>query len=59
MSEYPVDSPLVMALADFTDKDFEENYAPHLQRRQDWVILTPPCPTAPRNKLSLSNMVAR
>jgi ribonuclease HI len=44
MSEYPVDSPLVMALADFTDKDFEENYAPHLQRRQDWVILTPPLP---------------
>ncbi len=40
----PVDSPLVMALADFTDKDFEENYAPHLQRRQDWVILTPPLP---------------
>jgi hypothetical protein len=25
MSELPVDSPLVMALADFTDKDFEEN----------------------------------
>ena len=59
MSESPVDSPLVMALADFTDKDFEENYAPHLQRRQDWVILTPPLPTAPRNKLSLSNMAAR
>ncbi len=58
-SELPVDSPLVMALADFTDKDFEENYAPHLQRRQDWVILTPPCPTVPREKLSLSNMATR
>jgi hypothetical protein len=44
ISGFPVDSPLVMALADFNDNDFKENYAPHLQRRQDWVILTPPLP---------------
>jgi hypothetical protein len=29
----------VMALADFTIKDFEEIYVPCLQRRQDWVTL--------------------
>jgi len=53
ISEFPVDSPLVMALADFTDKDFEENYAPHLQRRQDWVILTPPLPHGTKRKAFL------
>ena len=40
----PVDKPLVMALAHFTDKDFEEVYAPYLLQLQDWVILTPPLP---------------
>jgi ribonuclease HI len=44
ISGSPADSPLVMALADFTDNDFEEIYAPCLQRKQDWVILTPPLP---------------
>ena len=47
------DSPLVMALADFTDRDFEENYAPYLQRRQDWVILTPPLPNGAKKKAFL------
>jgi hypothetical protein len=42
-----------MALADFTDSDFEENYAPHLQRRQDWVILTPPLPDGAKKKAFL------
>ena len=32
ISGFPVDSPLVMALADFTDNDFKENYAPLLQQ---------------------------
>ncbi len=36
------DDPLVMALADFTDREFDEVYAPPLRIRQDWVILTPP-----------------
>jgi ribonuclease HI len=53
ISGFPVDSPLVMALADFTDNDFEENYAPHLQRRQDWVILTPPLPNGAKKKAFL------
>jgi hypothetical protein len=42
-----------MALADFTDNDFEENFAPHLQRRQDWVILTPPLPHGTKKKAFL------
>ena len=45
-----------MALADFTDKDFEEIYAPCLQRRQDWVILailTPPLPNGAKEKAFL------
>jgi hypothetical protein len=53
ISGFPVDSPLVMALADFTDNDFKENYAPHLQRRQDWVILTPPLPNGAKKKALL------
>jgi hypothetical protein len=53
ISGFPVDSPLVIALADFTDNDFEENYAPHLQRRQDWVILTPPLPNGAKKKAFL------
>jgi len=48
-----VDSPLVMALADFTDNDFREHYAPHLQRRQDWVILPPPLPNGTKKKVFL------
>jgi ribonuclease HI len=36
------DNPLVMSLADFTENDFVEKYAPHLQHCQNWVILTPP-----------------
>ena len=36
------DSPLVMSLADFTDNDFVEKYAPQLQHCLYWVILTPP-----------------
>jgi len=48
-----------MALADFTDRDFEENYTPHLQRRQDWVILTPPYLKVPRKKLSSISMDIR
>jgi len=53
ISGSPADSPLVMALADFTDRDFEENYAPYLQRRQDWVILTPPLPNGAKKKAFL------
>ena len=33
VSGSPADCPLVMALAEFTDKEFEEVYAPCLQRR--------------------------
>ncbi len=36
------DNPLVMSLANFTENDFVEKYAPHLQHCQNWVILTPP-----------------
>ena len=43
----------MMALADFTDDDFEENFAPHLQRRQDWVILIPPLPHGTKKKAFL------
>ena len=39
-----------MALAHFTDKDFEEVYAPYLLQRQDWVILTPPLPNGAKKK---------
>jgi hypothetical protein len=53
VSGSPADSPLVMAIADFTDKDFEEDYAPCLQRRQDWVILTPPLPNGAKKKAFL------
>jgi len=53
ISGSPADSPLVMALADFTDRDFEENYAPYLQRRQDWVILTSPLPNCAKKKAFL------
>jgi hypothetical protein len=42
-----------MALANFTDKDFEEVYAPCLQQRQDWVILTPPLPNGAKKKAFL------
>jgi hypothetical protein len=51
--------PLVMALADFTDKEFEENYAPYLQQRHNWVILTPPLPKGLRRKLFLTVMGVR
>jgi len=51
--------PLVMALADFTDKEFEEKYAPYLQQRHNWVILTFPLPKGLRRKLFLTVMGVR
>ena len=55
----PADNPLVMALAHFTDKDFEEVYAPYLPQRQDWVILTPPIPNGAKKKSFLERHECR
>ena len=38
------DDLLVLTLADFTDNELDEVYAPHLRRRHDWAILTPHVP---------------
>ena len=46
------DDPLVMALADFTDHEFEA-FAPSLRRQQDWDILTPPVPNDSKKRLFL------
>ena len=42
-----------MALADFTDSEFDEVYAPPLRIRQDWVILTPPVSKDSKKRLFL------
>ena len=45
--------PLVMALADFTDIEFEETYTTYLRQRQDWVILSAHLPKDSKKKLFL------
>ena len=57
ISEFQVDSPLVMALADFTDNDFEENPTFNVGRTALFSPLL--CLTVPRKKLSSSNMDTR
>jgi hypothetical protein len=42
-----------MALADFTESEFDEVYAPPLRIRQDWVILTPPVSKDSKKRLFL------
>ena len=52
---------LVMSLADFTDNDFVEKCAPHLQHCLNWVILTPPLSEDSKKKSfldSYGNMIS-
>jgi hypothetical protein len=49
------DDPLVVSLADITDNEFDEVYAPHLRQRHDWVILTPSVPKGSKKKSFLDS----
>jgi hypothetical protein len=53
LSAKPVDDPLVLTLADFTDDEFVEVHVPYLRQRHDRVILTPPLPKGSKKKLFL------